>query len=437
MHRIVPLVLSLLSAAPAAAENLPVFRRAQPLEARTGVVWVRAVFDMPLDQPVECDDGTLGCRETALFNRVWRLDFEAETQSAEEGARLERTGRGTVLLALRADAEDAEAFDEQLRRSIGLLAAAEFEEPFAGLRPGNSPFVGMAGIAAGRSWSCFLLGEQGSLTHYAREIESEGRVTSTGTRRLDGQNSLLCDQAAQVTETAWPEVIRTMPAPGALRETTVSAEVVDRLPRELFADEALQPPPGVRLVLREVPPGVSSETVHSQGETGSASLIADGREWSAVAAPLRIEPRYLERAWLSRWTIDSGERRYGPRPRDLGLEEEHIDAALIPIVPPTPPSGGSLAPTVGPAAMTLDPDIDVEALAATVAARLAEATALDLETLEAALTVRPGGLDETGWLLALCRQDGSARFWLPPTRAQARVINADGFCAELGRLLER
>ena len=298
--------------------------------------------------------------------------------------------------------------------------------------------------APGRSWACFLFEQQGSLTRYYRKTERDpdGRVIATGSGTgsygLDEQNRVVCDQAAQVTEAAWPEVIRTMPAPGRHRETTIRLDVVDRLPRELRVDETLRLPPGVELSVGDAPPGVlSSDSTNTSGGTKRSKVVIDGREWEGTARPLRIDPRYLDRAWLGRWTIERVEHRHGATPDDRQLETETLHVALIPTASPTPARAGSLAPTVGPAAPALTPDVELESLTAVVAARLGEAATLDLETLESAITVRPAGLDETGWLLTVCRQDGSAEFWLAPTKASAAVTDADRFCGELETRVER
>ena len=49
-----------------------------------------------------------------------------------------------------------------------------------------------------------------------------------------------------------------------------------------------------------------------------------------------------------------------------------------------------------------------------------------------ALVRRPGvGLKTEGWLVVLCREDGSATYFLPPTKAFNRVTNAAFFCGAL------
>ena len=50
------------------------------------------------------------------------------------------------------------------------------------------------------------------------------------------------------------------------------------------------------------------------------------------------------------------------------------------------------------------------------------------ERLALSLSLPADGLGSGGWLAVVCRDDGSATYSVPPTKAVNRVTNADLFC---------
>jgi len=54
-----------------------------------------------------------------------------------------------------------------------------------------------------------------------------------------------------------------------------------------------------------------------------------------------------------------------------------------------------------------------------------------LERIEELMRRPPVGLRSEGWMIVLCREDGSATYFLPPTKAFHRVSNAAFFCGAL------
>ena len=79
-------------------------------------------------------------------------------------------------------------------------------------------------------------------------------------------------------------------------------------------------------------------------------------------------------------------------------------------------------------------NFDDAALRKDVLARIEGESALDVEKLEVYLTQRYGLWNE-GFLLAVCRPDGTAWFGLLPTHSRNRVTNASAVCAAMEQKL--
>ena len=160
-----------------------------------------------------------------------------------------------------------------------------------------------------------------------------------------------------------------------------------------------------------------------------ASLTEDGAKRTAVTVPAELPPAAVTRgAWLSRFTLETVERRFGPLPTEELLDRSALLVALLPTFPAVPVDDSD-RPQPAARRETYAIRFDPQAFLETVAQRLDRQAAVDAATVEEAVTLRPAGLESEGWVLVVCRPDGTADYGLPPTRARSRLTNADLFCA--------
>jgi hypothetical protein len=84
-------------------------------------------------------------------------------------------------------------------------------------------------------------------------------------------------------------------------------------------------------------------------------------------------------------------------------------------------------------------ELNAELLREDIAHEFDVLSEVDARVLEWALlgggSSDPEWLRSQGWMMVVCREDGSAWFALPPTSAQSPVTNAPVFCAALERML--
>ena len=59
------------------------------------------------------------------------------------------------------------------------------------------------------------------------------------------------------------------------------------------------------------------------------------------------------------------------------------------------------------------------------------------ELIEELVSRPPAGLVSDAWLSVLCHEDGSATYYIPPTKAHHDVLNADLFCSAVESHLQR
>jgi len=234
---------------------------------------------------------------------------------------------------------------------------------------------------------------------------------------------------------AGAEELRTTPAARALSETDVAVAFADGLRREAYTDDLAPLPRDLVYTVTRTPGVKRSESVQSNDALVQASYTQDDVKVSASAAPAALATAPVAtNAWVARWTVETVERTMGPLPGEVRLSGVELRIALLPTLPPVPLDnrGKSVAPE---AKETYAVELDSGAMLVEVGERLDDAAALDAASIESAVADHPAGLGSQGWLLVVCRADGSADYRLLPTKAVAKVENADAFCAAVERQL--
>jgi hypothetical protein len=245
---------------------------------------------------------------------------------------------------------------------------------------------------------------------------------------------------AAATEGVYPEVIETLPVPGRLLEVAVYHDDVTHLDTRDH-ESTVRRPEGVVFMKRRMPEGVSgSATRSADGVSYAQHGAGDGWRFEAYAEPTAMPISALDdSAWLHRWRIETVEHRLGPDPEDRFVGSTSFAVAYLATVPPieageTEERGFSaqpLPPPDDPVFRAATPRIDRGALMDAIVRQLDRYHGSPVEVLED-LVVRPGaGLETDGWIAVVCRDDGTADYHLPPTRARQRVTNADLFCSAL------
>jgi hypothetical protein len=419
-----------------AAESREIYRRATLVETRTGVVTLRSVQGALLDVPVDCAEGGLKCREAVRFPTIYALSFGLESRESRQAASsLDVVDRGTVYLALRFEAADEGAFADELRATFAALSADAFAGAFASLDNDEPPFSSIRERSVEPSWSCFENGSSRLVTRYSRVAgkfpDGSWGVSSVSTDTYQGTEITgpLCEDVAKLVEAAQPEEIRTVPVPRVVRETVVRARVANELGREVYPDALVTLPQGASFTTEPAGPGGGEQTsTATDGSVFMASRTEGGVKRTAVTVSAELPPAAVTRgAWLSRFTLETVERRLGPLPTEEVLDRSALLAVLLPTFPAVPV--GDKEPQPVARRETYSIRFDPQTFLETVAQRLDRQAVVDAATVEEAITLRPAGLESEGWVLVVCRHDGTADYGLPPMRARSRLTNAALFCA--------
>lgn len=436
-------------ASPAGAAEL--YRRAIVLEDAVGRVEIRDAYGVRLTVLDECDADPRGCPETRVYDSVLRLDFAFERRErTEEDFRRSGTPQGTILLALSAAADDLERIRDELESAVRRLSAEAFVEPLAGFRPTKAPFDAptISSRSVRPSWACFRLGDRVAAIRFQREVRKGPggpEIVSMSAHTYGEPPTPVCDEMASATDSAFPRAVETLPSPRRLVEVTVDHRDLARLDADPSAAPAKRPE-GVRVFKRPSPKGEPGEASSAPVEGGlpyAQRDLGDGWRFDAYAEPAAMPVEALDRAaWLHGFTIRTVERRLGPHPADRLVEEKRLGVAYLATVPPEiaeggPDTGSSVGagdpriPTAGEAAAASPASVDRAAHLEALVSGLDRHGGPPDQVLEELVRIPSAGLRSEGWISVVCRQDGTATYFLPPTRAHNRVTNAARFCAAL------
>jgi hypothetical protein len=439
-------VMSLTSISPAGSAEL--IRRAQTLEERFGRVELRRAYGTRLEVVVDCEANKRGCVEERAYDEVLRIDFHLGKQEVAGNSVVSiEDPVDTIYLATHFRDEDRETFREELEQALRSLSADAFDEPFAGLEPMKAPFdkPTLSTRSVLPSWACFESGGKTSMTVRFHRHMDGNRLLGTGAKRYAQPPTAVCNEIRAATESAYPDVFWTLASPRLLLEQVV--EHHDELALDTSDPRSLlERPRGVQLVKQEMPGGGSPESTWraADGSLSRATHGAHGSRFDAWAEPTAIPISALdENAWLHAWTISTVERELGARPAEQVVARTTILAAYLATVP-----AGRLTQVAPDGSYPLSEsghlEIEVVQPASETPARINRTAFLDrlVEELEsqgdapeerlASWLSRPAvGLESEGWLVVVCRDDGTASYSVPPTKAANRVTNADLFCAAL------
>ena len=196
-------------------------------------------------------------------------------------------------------------------------------------------------------------------------------------------------------------------------------------------------PRGASLTVKRVEEKGSHQTM-SEAADGSFMMVRgteDGVERRAVAVPADLAPGAARRnAWLSRWTMETWERRLGPMPTVTLQESRTLMVALLPTLPPVPVDGDGRPQSAVPQE-SYAVEFDDGAFLDEIARRLDAEADLNEVTLVEAVTHQPVGLRSEGWILVVCHEDGTARYDLAPLGAWGPLTNPSLFCAAIESIL--
>jgi hypothetical protein len=420
---------------------LELYRRVVPLETTTGVISLRERLGVQIEVPEECEDGALECTALHRYGRVYGIGFEVETRRKQgDDLFVEREPRGTAYLALAAERDDEDSYDERLRSVLAGLSAASFDEPYAGLRADRSPFGRtVAERSVTPSWSCFEEAAAGSVTRYSRDltVSEDGTESVTGTHSsTHGRSDLagpICRELNETTAGAFPDEIRTISTPRALIEEVLSVDVSDLLLKEAYPDQLVPLPDGSELTRRKVPGVSRSQGISRRDDEVRSRLAVNEVETEAFIFPAELpEAAVRENAWHSRWRFETIARRIGPLPESRTVESWSMTVSLLPTRPPRDLDNGNEEPYENEPNAAFDVHMHEDALFTSIGKALDLRAELSASALADTIVKHVSGLDAPGWILVICPPDGTATWGLPPTRGRATVNNGKAFCRAVG-----
>jgi hypothetical protein len=437
------------SVLPSLNEAAEVYRRATVLEDRIGKIYLQSAYGVRLTVLTDCESDPAGCQENQVYDEVVRLDFASEHRelAGDEVIRTEEPA-GSILMALAFSQDDLSTFRTELQDRLRRLSAQAFVQAFAGWRPMAPPFDReLAALSERPTWVCFESDERTRVVRFHRKIDRDpdgGESLATWSETYETAPTPICSEMADATEGAYPEVIDTLAVPGKLREVTVRHEDAVKLDKE-SPDTLAQRPDGVLFVRRKVPENWKGKASGGDETRSVASHVSGGWRFDAQAVPATIPSEAVARnAWLHRWTMETIERQLGPEPIDRVVGRAVLHVAYVATVPATVadpfeemvvnvplefPEARDMTPHV-------PPRIDRAAFHDEMVGRLDRHHGPPSELLEELVTRPKAGLVSDAWISVLCREDGSATYYLPPTQAHHRVLNPDLFCAAVESGLE-
>lgn len=432
-----PLLIAVLQL-PLPSEAAELYRRAVVLEDRVGRINVRRAYGIHLTVLTDCESDRRGCPAERVYDEVVQIEFIAERREVvhDEIARAE-SPMGTIGMALAFSDGDLELFRTEMDGRLRRLSAEAFVEPFAGWKPMQAPFdlETLSYRSELSTWACFNYKELSAVARL--DAKSSGHTYSK-------PPTPLCDEMARAVAGAAPQVIETLPAPKRLLESIVYHDDVSRFDG---SDQTARTkrPEGVRLQKREFMKGISAEAASTLEGGVDYSSLGTGDGWHfdgfapATAFPIEAVD---QQAWLHHWAIESIDRRFGTRPQDSLVNRTILLTVYLATIPPArivvqdelknvnsseplPFREVQESPVAGPV------KIDREKFLEKIAKRLDHYHGSPQELLEQLVARPEAGLESEGWISVLCRDDGSATYYVLPTKAHNRVINAELFCGAL------
>jgi hypothetical protein len=441
------LTVAAVSTIPSASGAAEVYRRATILEDLIGKVHVRSAYGVRLTVLSSCESDPGGCNEEQVYDEIVRLDFISERRRLV-GDEIIRTEEhvGTIHAALAFSQDNLATFRMDLRNQLQRLSSQAFVQAFAGWRPGITPFDSTIAMRSERpTWVCFDSRKLSAVTRFDRKMQ-EGGGRSTGMGTYHEPPTPVCDEMATATEDLHADVVETLAVPRLLREITVYHEDVVQIDSR-SSEFLAQRPDGIKFIRQRVAEGSTGESGGSDGTGSFAMHVAGGLRYYAYAVPAPMPIEALGRnAWLHRWVIETVERRLGPEPTNQLTGQIVLQAAYLATVPAAViesdqkeivlrvpfevPSAREVLPN-GPA------EIDRRAFLDTLVNRLDRYQGQPHELLEQLLARPEAGLESGAWISVLCHENGSATYYLPPTKAHHRVLNNDLFCGAVESELQR
>lgn len=417
-----------------------------PLDTEAGVVTARDALEVEVEVPIDCEKGPLACRQSRHFPRVISLHFDLEQTLVENGeVSRNRESRGTIHLALKVKEEDERRIWKQLRDRLSALGAASFSRTFAGLDQWlRSSYL--ADLCIEPCFACFEQTERVAVIKYSRELgkgpDGEDRVASSTVAGLpsDERTLPLCDDLAEATASAHPEAFRTVTMPLAVESVRVILETADNLPAEIYTAQLVPLPAAASA---ETYPAADGVTSYSRStwfeETGEyeSERAANGQVTMVRTAPGALSRHALRNlSWIGRWTVLRATEQLGEFPTSSTDSPASLTTVLLPTSPPR-----RLDKDRRPLPAEDDDQIvglrfDADAFVSKIVQRLDERSQVAVDIIEEIAASRPAGLGPPAWILVICREDGTATYWLPPTAAPSPLTNADIFCSEADRQID-
>jgi hypothetical protein len=423
-----------------------IYTRLEPLETVAGVASLSRDRSLLVTVPKRCDGAdqyAFDCRETRRYSTLIGVRFVEERAFLdEELVERETIPRGEILLAANFTPEDERAFEEQLRDALEQRSAVAFAEPYAGIGPGRPPFSADAigDNTTDRAWLCYASEDSSSTVIFEPQLddrEPDAPPKVVGGRSLQTNNpeltDALCTSLGEALREAGAETIRTLPTPLAVERIAVSLRAHDGLKRLARPDGLWSLPEGGTFTREPISdpsaPSSSGSTRYSDGRVEYRSRRA-GEHLHMVLLPAALDDaKLLENAWAARLTVRRERQELGAEPSTTPLGDERMWLALMPLSPTA----------IGPDPTTSDQPVEIsldeEAVRKVVTEGLTHNAEIDASVIGNLLVNDLAPAGAPAWMMAICRDDGSATYGIASMRRHAELEDARTFCGTLDSLI--